>query len=255
MMAYGMDFDACEERWKYYQRRYPDFGIDLEVVRFTSNDKSKRGKWTYRTVELSGDCFFNFNEKKIQAFIKNISCTSETKRKLKECSERHHTNENCVLMPVTGGLNNVKGKIYYRGNGFVVRGIGASTDKCYDRPDTFLVYLNDFFEQKKNSLNLLSAGEYLSNSIFKEALQSFNFADLYIFLDAFEDVYEYCNLFYGIDEVFADRMIEEGKEPIIDDAGLNRYMLLAEDFWKIQADILEKNMTEKEDGKNVSLSL
>ena len=104
--------------------------------------------------------------------------------------------------------------------------------------------MNHFFNQKKKQFSLLSAGEYFSNSVFKEALQSFNFSDLYSFLYEFENIYEYCNLFFGIDELFVDRMIEEGKEPIIDELGLKRYMLLAEDFWKIQADILGKNIKQ-----------
>ncbi len=243
-MEIKVDFDACEERWKYYQIRYHDFGISLEDVIFLGKDKSARGKWKFRSIVLSGDCFFNFNEKKVETFIKNISCNNETIQELQKCASRHHSNENCVLMPVTGGLNRVKGKIYYKDSGFVVSGIGRPTDKCYDRPDTFVYYLNHFFNQKKKRFSLLSAGEYFSNSIFKEALQSFDFSDLYSFLYEFENIYEYCNLFFGIDELFVDRMIEEGKEPIIDELGLKRYMLLAEDFWKIQADILEKNIKQ-----------
>ncbi len=47
----------------------------------------------------------------------------------------------------------------------MIAGVGRPTNKCYDRPDTFLFYLNNFFEHKE--------------SVFKEVLQSFNFNDLY----------------------------------------------------------------------------
>lgn len=73
-------------------------------------NKNGRGVWKYGSIELSGDCFFNFNDKKIAAFIKNVQCDSETKKCLMACAARHHSNENCVLMPTTGGMNKVKGK-------------------------------------------------------------------------------------------------------------------------------------------------
>ena len=231
-----IDYDSCQDRWKYYQNRYPDLRIQLEDVK----NKNGRGVWKYGSIELSGDCFFNFNDKKIAAFIKNVQCDSETKKCLMACANRHHSNENCVLMPTTGGMNKVKGKIYYRDAGFVIAGVGRPTDKCYDRPDTFLFYLNDFYEHKERALDLLGAGKYLSNSIFKEALQSFNFADLYSFLVGFEDVYDYCRFFYGMEREFVDRMIEEGKRPITVDEDLRRYIELAKDFWQLQVSIIEE---------------
>ena len=235
------DFDSCQERWEYYQKRYPELKIQIKDVK----NKNGRGVWKYGSVEISGDCFFNFNDKKIEAFIKNIQCDPETKMRLLACTERHHTNENCVLMPTTGGMNKVKGKIYYRDSGFVIAGVGRPTNKCYDRPDTFLFYLNNFFEHKESVFDLSTAGEYLSNSVFKEALQSFNFNDLYYFLAGFKDIYEYCGLFYGIDKAFVDRMINEGKRPIRDKEDLNNYMQLAEDFWRIQAEILQHSEGKK----------
>lgn len=240
-MNAGTDFDSCPERWKYYQKRYPDLKIQLEEAK----NKNGRGVWKYGSVDFSGDCFFNFNDKKIESFIENIQCDSEAEMRLAMCAARHHTNENCVLMPITGGMNNVKGKIYYRDTGFLIAGVGRPTNKCYDRPDTFLFYLNDFFEHKESVFDLSNAGEYLSNSIFKETLQSFNFNDLYSFLAGYKDIYEYCELFYGISKAFVDRMINEGERPILDKEDLNKYMHLAEDFWRIQAEILQHNERKK----------
>ena len=77
----------------------------------------------------------------------------------------------------------------------------------------------------------------LCNSVFKEALQSFNYGSLYKFLDSFKNIYEYCNLFYDIEKDFVDRMIEEGKMPILTSEDLSRYMNLAEEFWRIQGAI------------------
>ncbi len=100
------DFDSCQERWEYYQKRYPELKIQIKDIK----NKNGRGVWKYGSVEISGDCFFNFNDKKIESFIKDIQYDPETKMRLLACTERHHTNENCVLMPTTGGMNKVKGK-------------------------------------------------------------------------------------------------------------------------------------------------
>ena len=230
------DNDASKERWKYFKNRYPKMNIQLNEI---SYDKNGRGKWQYKSIEISGDCFFNFNEKKLTEF-KKITCDEHLTRRLNRCAKRHYSNENCVLMPVTGGMNNVKGKIYYSNNRFVVAGKGSHSKKAYDRPDTFLWYLYMFYSQRNRIFDLLSAGEYLENSIFKEAMQSFNYVPLYRFLENFNDIYDYCKIFYGIEKAFVDRMIQEGKMPILTSEDLNRYIDLAEDFWNIQKEIYNK---------------
>ena len=63
-MEIKVDFDACEERWKYYQIRYRDFGISLEDVIFPRKDKSARGKWKFRSIVLSGDCFLTLMKRR-----------------------------------------------------------------------------------------------------------------------------------------------------------------------------------------------
>ena len=57
-MDLSVDFDACEERCEYYQRRYPSFGIILDDVKYPRNDKNELGKWKYGLLDISGDCFF-----------------------------------------------------------------------------------------------------------------------------------------------------------------------------------------------------
>jgi hypothetical protein len=59
-------------------------------------------------------------------------------------------------------------------------------------------------------------------------------------LENFNDIYDYCKLFYGIEKAFVDRMIQEGKMPILTSEDLNRYIDLAEDFWNIQKEIYNK---------------
>ncbi len=231
------EFDSCNERWKYYKVRYPDLEIDPKKVSYLNG----RGIWDYKyndsqSIKLSGDCFFNFNDKKIAAFSKIKDLNEDTKKRLEECGKKHHSNCNCVLMPVTGAMNDVKGEIYYSDTkkGFVIAGKGRP-GPLYDRPDTFIYYISLFYEaRKRKKYNLLDAGKYFSNSIFRDALNSFNFPILYSFMDSFGSVYEFCEVFYGMDKKFVRQMIREGKLPINDDTSLNRYMDLAEKFWKLQ---------------------
>ena len=49
------EYDASEERWVYYKSRYYKMNIQLNDIRY---DKNGRGKWKFKSVDLSGDCFF-----------------------------------------------------------------------------------------------------------------------------------------------------------------------------------------------------
>ena len=230
------DFDSCKERWEYYKEQFPLFNIDTSKVEY---DKNQRGKWRYtrkgESVEIAGDCFFNFNETKVKLYKKLKPLSQSTIIKLEDCAKKHHSNENCVLMPVTGGMNNVKGKIYYRekDENFAIHGVGRA-GILLDRPDTFIYFMSEFFKARKRNYDLMSAGEFLSNSIFREALNTLNFQAIYSFMNSFQSIEEYCGLFYGIDKAFTQRMIRNGKKPIKNEKDLIRYIELAEDFWSIQ---------------------
>lgn len=247
------DNDADKSRWSYYKVRYPKLKIDENKVSF----RKDRGYWLYEysenSLELSGDYFFNFNEKKKKQFksiIENdVNASEELKKNvqaaLEEAVKKHSENSNCVLMPVTGGMNNLKGKLCYHPEKekFIVAGIGRPRSNTYDRPDVFICILNEFYGVKDKVLSFREMLEYFENCIFSEALKTFNSLMLYDFLKRFSDVYAYCDFFFGIDQVFVDKMLNQGQKPINDVASLEEYISLANEFWSVQKKIFieEKN--------------
>lgn len=250
------DNDADEKRWKYYKLMYPNLNIDEQLIRFKNN----RGFWSYKRsencpIELSGDCFFNFNQTKVEKFEKIISkdekATKDSKERVNEAlnkaRENHYANNNCVLMPVTGGMNNLKGKIYYRKDEtkFIVAGVGSPPYNAYDRPDVFLYFLNEFYEIKDKKLSFPEMLEYFGNCIFSESLKSFNYMSLYYFLNSFENVYDYCRFFYSIDRELVDKFLQNAQTPISDVESLEKYISLANEFWRTQKNIYEKIINKR----------
>lgn len=246
-----LEADSSEKAWKYYKEKYPMFKIDEEYL--YSENKRLVGFFEYNNntivhvnknniknktniIKLGGDCFFNFNNKKKDKFKNWID--EENKGLYKKCCDNHHSNMNFVLMPVTGGMNRVKGKIYYKktSSSFFVHEVGRPPINMYDRPDTFIYYLSKFFEIKKmylkNKMNLEDVGLYFSNSIFTESMHTMNLNELYNFMNIFTDIYQFTNLFYGMDLKFTDRMIKNGMKPLTDE-NIKEYMELAQEFWAL----------------------
>ena len=246
------EFDANEERWKYYRKTYP-FEINTELLYLNTNKKRLVGRFTYSrneksltvtqipkennsdsSIVLSGDVFFNFNENKIQAFKKNVKdIDDETRKLLDDVSNRYHSEENCVLMPVTGAMNNVKGKLYFPDNGSLkVSGNGPTPSGAYDRPDTLVYLIDRFYELKDKNISVFEAGCFFSCSIFRDSINSMNFPDYYRFMESFKDVYEFCSMMFKLDKDMVDRMIDSGSKPIKNKSDLLEYIELAEDYWK-----------------------
>lgn len=254
-----LEYDSDEMAWKYYENRYTKFSIDKATKKVGKSRISYEctvevNKHKLR-CEMAGDCVFNFNENKY-AKLYNIIVDSKSNDKkeyaiklLNKCKDKHHSRQNIALMPVAGGMNNLKGNIYYRmeTKEYKIHMTGRFPNSMLDRPDTFIVYLDKFFDMKKSiHLNDLSdpikmIGQFLTNSIFTKSFLGFNFTELYDFMASFDSTVHFCELFYQIDEEFVKKMRMCGKEPINNIDRLISYMELAEEYWKIQ----DKN-TEKE---------
>ena len=207
---------------------------------------------------MSGECLYNFNDKKHILFSDVITYSEatdelkdEARKKLQESEEIFNSSEipwNFVLMPVQGALNNVKGNIYYsiNNNKFVLPCTKAG--KRFDRPDTFVCFLDEFYQVKDKKFNLKEAGEFLSSSIFSYSLRSFNFSQLYDFMNQFESTEQFCRIFWGLDSEFIDRMRQWGKIPLDSDKSMKNsnyrkmssievlmeYMKMAEDYWDLR---------------------
>lgn len=240
-----LDFDANEEQWKNYKEIYTELVIHTEKLYLDTNKKRLIGKFDYSkgftqidrstrsktSIVLSGDSFFNFNEKKMVSFNSIPGLNAATKKQLKSFSNYHQTNENCVLMPVTGGMNNVKGKTYFKGNHLLISGVGAPPKTAYDRPDTLVYLIDQFYKTKEKYLSLKEAGLFYTCSIFRDSISTLNFPAYYDFMNSFPNAFEFCKLFFKLDKGLFERMKESGGKPIKDEADLLSYIKLAEDYW------------------------
>ncbi len=212
-------YNEPSEKWPYVNRYY--------LIKANHDNYTIGATYPGEDASLSGECDFNFNEKKYSFYRKKLeeeysNSSKALKSKLailKKCKENHHSLINFSLMQSKGNMQGFKGicldnGIYY----------------SLDRPDTLLAYLSSYYqlndEQKENSYILANAGNN------KDTLKQY--------LNSFEDVYEYCEKIYLInDKNFIDRMIKEGKLFIEDGKDVLRYMLLALEFWDRKQEKIE----------------
>lgn len=161
----------------------------------------------YNAVErLSGDCFFNFNNKKVSV-LKRIEGIDEDK--LRECVSMHHSIYNLVLLQTMGNMQSRK-----------QQGLKLS-DNIYeqlDRGDTFLYLLDSFYTDKNEEI--LTASTSINRNILKGYLKS-----------NFNNVYDYAEQMLQInDKNFIDKLIENGNQKL-DSSNVNQFLDLALDFW------------------------
>lgn len=239
------EYDSSNNAWEYYKKVYNETHWSLikefdtenlyctknkNIIRYHAHIKSD-SKYVEKLgakFSLSGDCAFNFNSKKISKFValieNNVDCKQsiEIKKKLQQCKDFHHSLNNLTLLPTTGSLNNFKGTYRFQKNDTASLYINYSS-QAYDRLDTFLACLEDYYN-KKSCLVLSRSSEinrpYLIN-----------------FLKSFEDIYEYCNIMCFIkDKAFVDELKNNGRKPIINIEDLDRYMRLALNYWQNKKD-------------------
>jgi hypothetical protein len=110
-------------------------------------------------------------------------------------------------MPVYGGMNNFKESI------------------GFDRIDTFLFALKQYYEQGVTSI-ILNYGQIKpAKSTLKKILKDY--------LDSFGGIYNYCSEIYHInDKKFIDELCDNGKKAILTASDIDKYIELATMFWK-----------------------
>lgn len=233
------DPDSSPEAWDYFKV----FSGAIEKSNLKSNWNGKRLIWKSETIDIAGDCSFNFNGNKMKSF-KEMKLEDFQKCKLEVCQKMHHNLLNFDLIPVTGGMNNLKGNLKYdqdQENKILVHDLGRPSKNMHDRLDTFVTFI-DYSLKKRNELKqnipcIKKIGEFFSNSIFTTSLKGENFGVLYDFMDNYENVYTYCKKFYNIDsKSFIDKLVASGKKPIKDAESLNDYMDLAIDYWILKGE-------------------
>lgn len=255
---FSFDPDSSPEAWEHYKKFY--IGLDDNLPKLSTQSQYNR-LTTFITVKNSkikvgGDCSFNFNSEKLgemNDIINNDNNVDKTTKnelieQLNQCHSMHHTVLNFDLVPVTGGMNNIKGNLKYKNNIVMCHDIGKKPNGgCLDRFDTFIYFLNETFLkidmfQKSNNLDLKIYGEFFSNSIFTAAMRTENFIELYDFLCEFTDIYDYCDVMYLIsDRRFVKEIIASGKEKITSAESLKNYFDLANKYWNIKEEYFENH--------------
>lgn len=149
----------------------------------------------FQDVVVNGNSKMNFEEKKN---LNNI---------ILRYNDLTYTPCNISLLPVPGGLNNIKKAL---GN---------------DRLDTFLFTLKLYYDEEYTSL-ILSASAGSSPPFIK------NRNALKEFLDSFGSIYNYCEKMYHInDKDVVNTLCESGSKPIDTAERVKYYLELATQFW------------------------
>ena len=116
----------------------------------------------------------------------------------------HHNFVNFSFMPITGALNNKKGTSKH-----------PEEAKSLDRFDYFINMLNDYYTTGNEMI-----------------FMKFNKEPLKWYLGKFNDIYDYCEKIYLIDDKdFVDEIIDSGKKAIITRESALNYMKLAQKYW------------------------
>ena len=217
------DPDSSPKAWEHYKKVYSDsnylkpmFENDfiysgneyLRLIRYIKNNMpDARTKKHEIYMEFGGDCDFNFNAKKVKVFKEKIY--EEDKELLEICSKNHHMLHNFSLMPRTGALNNIKGS-------------------GYDRFDTFIYRLNDFFINEESNLrNRLS--------------KSTNGKILISFLESFENIYDYCdNMYFLKSKSFVEYLIVRGNSDLKTKDDFRKYLKLACVYWVLKSNAINQ---------------
>lgn len=241
--------DSSKEAWKFYKNQYTssdwnfwkEFDFDNIKTRYQKDGKYKKNSryllWLKDNSKLTKELgsLFSFGGERVFNFktqyynLRNIVESSCSNNKeyvmslLKECKEFHFSEKNLVILPTTGGLNNVKGSLYFDGGN-----INYSSKKIYgkqlDRLDTFLAIADDYFNEKSDLILRYTKGkpneQFLINFLKIE-----NFAGIYDFIDKI----------YRVNDIeFINKLICNGRKSIENINDVERYCLLAKEYWKLK---------------------
>ena len=245
---YKYEPDSSPEAWEYYKEYAHGILVGEPFSRNGSCRLKSKAKFKGIEFEVAGDCSFNV-KLCVNYFSKMIEKVSDDNVKsklyaeLKELNKMHHNISNFALMPVAGGLNNLKGNLKIKNGKVMVHDLGKRPASALDRLDTFLYFLNesfirlDTFQNQSSGINLKEVGEFFSESVFTTSMKGENFSILYDVLTSFNDIYDYCDIFYGLrrsDEnhkKLVDKLIKNGNQPITSFTDVEKYMELANEFW------------------------
>lgn len=185
------------------------FALSSDAIEIGRDQIKNREYIRYNAVErLSGDCFFNFNDKKVEKLkeIKGVDINS-----LEQCKNMHHSIENMVLIQSLGNMQKRK-----------QIGIIGNTNKReqLDRGDSFLYLLNEYYK-------------YGNEEILDSSSKS-NRPYLINYLQRYKSICEYSSEMLQIDDFrLLEEMIDIGGENLSTN-NINKYLDIAKKFWELR---------------------
>lgn len=244
------DPDSSPYAWEYYKGYAGGILVGEPLLPKGSNRIKSKAEFKRIEFEVAGDCSFNFKlgeeyfKKIIEETLEDENETKlDAKDKLAEAVNMHHKTLNFALIPVAGGLNNLKANLKIKDSKVMVHDIGRRQASALDRLDTFIYFLDysfkmlDYFHSQGNAVDLRKAGEFFSESVFTTSMKGENFTLLYDLLTSFKDIYEYCETFYGLirgnekHKLLIDKLIINGTQSITSVKDVVSYINLANEFW------------------------
>ena len=247
-------FDDTDNAWKYYEKKY---GENLEDEKLYIKEKEIE-------IEVNGECVFNFGSKykKLKDLIdKKQDIEDENKSKLikkfERCQKLHHSLPNIMVLPKCGGLNTLKGKIYFssKNSEWRVRKGPYISNEWFDRPDSLVCYISEYYEKKPilDKMSFKQTGEYLSNGVFTSAIiHGETFAQLLELLDSFSSVNDFCSYFYQINDKMINEWCKSGKCVVKDD--IERYLNQALGYWSLQMKSIFKMLINEDEDVSVVIN-
>lgn len=182
-----------------------------------------------KNIGFAGDCCFNFNTNKKNKLNSIINKDNTVKIKksllteiLQSCYLMHYSPLNFALMPINGGMNNIKGDGRIHG---------------LDRFDILISSLNLYYRTKHihpTAIKIIAEFEGSYNSLVP-------------FLNSIGSFKSYCDFFYPEltskstkDKKLLNALIKSGQKPIDSTERVIEYIELAIRFWEAKADYYEE---------------
>ena len=209
------DLDSMDEAWHFYKTYYKC--LKNKELYETAGNLKRKYVILESGIKIGGDVIFNFRNPYYETLLAK---NPEELKRLREykSEKKHYSFCNLSVFPITGKLQNYKGK---KGND--------------DRLDVFLLNLFDYYSSEDKyahpfMLYNLGRGKGCVSKENKELLKDF--------LDSFspdgdakEKFEDYCEKIYWIDKDFASKLKDNGKIAINSPDKIVNYMDLAEEFW------------------------
>lgn len=268
--------DSSPETWMHYKKYYTvehwegikQFNLDSPMFfsycnfKYINTPSGEYNRWYILDREakpddmgyykacsrLGGETDFNFNKKKYDKLKKIInesnSCDDEYRYDalilLDKCKGMHHSLLNFSLMQCMGNLQTFK-------NEGLIKTKEPMRYEELDRLDTFVYYLNDYYNiAKEKRYESLLVERQKTRKVGKNTISRKNIDTLVEYLNSFDNIENYCDNIYFLKKEeknnidFIQRLIKLGEKPLCSIVEIVEYMKLAIEFWERKQKYFER---------------